>query len=88
MSASSTWTPAPMATLPHAKSLKTTPNRRKTSMRPPASNNVGMSPHLFTPSMDARTAEQRLAWLLSKKLSRTFSDMANFILTRTSLAVI
>ncbi|KAL7474870.1 hypothetical protein ACHAW6_000818 [Cyclotella cf. meneghiniana] len=39
-------------------------------------------------SMDARTAEQQIAWLLTKKWSRTYSDMANFIRTRMSLAIV
>ncbi|KAL7474683.1 hypothetical protein ACHAW6_000653, partial [Cyclotella cf. meneghiniana] len=38
-------------------------------------------------SKDARTAEQRIAWLLAKKWSLTYSDMANFIRTRMSLAI-
>ncbi|KAL7478751.1 hypothetical protein ACHAW6_004527 [Cyclotella cf. meneghiniana] len=51
MSASMTRTPAPMETLPHAKSLCATPKRRKTSTRPPASNTIRTSPLLSTPSM-------------------------------------
>jgi hypothetical protein len=39
-------------------------------------------------SKDARTAERRIAWLLAKKWSRTYSDMANFIRTRMSLAIV
>ena len=39
-------------------------------------------------SKDARTAERRIAWLLVKKWSRTYSDMANFIRTRMSLAIV
>ena len=39
-------------------------------------------------SKDARTAERRIAWLLAKKWSRTYSDMANFIRTRMSLTVV
>ncbi|KAL7474457.1 LOW QUALITY PROTEIN: hypothetical protein ACHAW6_000443, partial [Cyclotella cf. meneghiniana] len=39
-------------------------------------------------SKDARTAEQRIAWLLAKKWSRTYSDMASFICTWMSLAIV
>ena len=39
-------------------------------------------------SKDARTAERRIAWLLAKKWSRTYSDMACFIRTRMSLAIV
>ncbi len=39
-------------------------------------------------SKDARTAEQQIAWLLKKKWSRTYSNMANFIHTRMSLAIV
>ena len=38
-------------------------------------------------SKDARTAEQRVAWLLAQKWKHTYSDMAHFIRTRMSLAV-
>ncbi|KAL7474021.1 hypothetical protein ACHAW6_000025, partial [Cyclotella cf. meneghiniana] len=37
---------------------------------------------------DTRTAERRIAWLLAKKWSCTYSDMANFIHTRMSLAIV
>ncbi|KAL7474526.1 hypothetical protein ACHAW6_000505 [Cyclotella cf. meneghiniana] len=39
-------------------------------------------------SKDAQTAEQCIAWLLMKKWSRTYSDMASFIRTRMSLAIV
>ena len=39
-------------------------------------------------SKDVRMAEQRIAWLLAKKWSRTYSDMASFICTRMSLAIV
>ena len=39
-------------------------------------------------SKDARTAERRVAWLLAQKWKRTYSDMANFVRTRMSLAVV
>ncbi|KAL7474239.1 hypothetical protein ACHAW6_000224, partial [Cyclotella cf. meneghiniana] len=37
---------------------------------------------------DARTAERRIAWLLAKKWSCTYSDMASFIRTQMSLAIV
>jgi hypothetical protein len=39
-------------------------------------------------SKDTQMAERRIAWLLAKKWSRTYSDMANFIRTRMSLAIV
>jgi hypothetical protein len=39
-------------------------------------------------SKDARTAKRRIAWLLAKKWSRTYSDMACFIHTQMSLAIV
>ncbi|KAL7474030.1 hypothetical protein ACHAW6_000029, partial [Cyclotella cf. meneghiniana] len=39
-------------------------------------------------SKDARMAERCIAWLLAKKWSRTYSDMASFIRTRMSLAIV
>ena len=39
-------------------------------------------------SKDVRTAEQRIAWLLAKKWTRTYSDMASIIHTRMSLAIV
>ena len=39
-------------------------------------------------SKDARTAERRVTWLLAEKWKRTYSDMAHFIQTRMSLAVV
>ncbi|KAL7474244.1 hypothetical protein ACHAW6_000227 [Cyclotella cf. meneghiniana] len=39
-------------------------------------------------SKDVKTAELRIAWLLAKKWSRTCSDMASFIRTRMSLAIV
>ena len=39
-------------------------------------------------SKDEQTAERRIAWLLAKKWSRTYSDMASFIRTRMSLAIV
>jgi hypothetical protein len=39
-------------------------------------------------SKDARTAERRVAWLLAQKWKRAYSDMANFVRTRMSLAVV
>ncbi|KAL7474365.1 hypothetical protein ACHAW6_000346 [Cyclotella cf. meneghiniana] len=39
-------------------------------------------------SKDTRTAERRIAWLLTRKWSHTYSDMANFIQTRMSLAIV
>ncbi|KAL7474542.1 hypothetical protein ACHAW6_000514 [Cyclotella cf. meneghiniana] len=39
-------------------------------------------------SKDARTAEQCNAWLLAKKWSQTYVDMASFIRTRMSLAIV
>ncbi|KAL7478705.1 hypothetical protein ACHAW6_004472 [Cyclotella cf. meneghiniana] len=39
-------------------------------------------------SKDARTAERCIAWLLAKKWSRTYSDMASFTRTRMSLAIV
>jgi hypothetical protein len=39
-------------------------------------------------SKDARTAERRIAWILAKKWNRTYSDIANFIRTRMSLAIV
>jgi hypothetical protein len=39
-------------------------------------------------SKDTRTAERHIAWLLAKKWSRTYSDMASFIRTRMSLAIV
>ncbi|KAL7474808.1 hypothetical protein ACHAW6_000764, partial [Cyclotella cf. meneghiniana] len=38
-------------------------------------------------SKDAQTAKQCIAWLLVKKWSRTYSDMASFTHTRMSLAI-
>ncbi|KAL7474348.1 hypothetical protein ACHAW6_000324, partial [Cyclotella cf. meneghiniana] len=37
---------------------------------------------------DARTAERQIGWLLAKKWSRTYSDMANFNRTRMSLTIV
>ncbi|KAL7478615.1 hypothetical protein ACHAW6_004436 [Cyclotella cf. meneghiniana] len=39
-------------------------------------------------SKDTRTAERCIAWLLAKKWSRTYSDMASFIHTKMSLAIV
>ena len=39
-------------------------------------------------SKDTRMAERRIAWLLTKKCSRTYSDMASFICTKMSLAIL
>ncbi len=39
-------------------------------------------------SKDARMAERCIAWLLAKKWSRTYFDMASFIHTRMSLAIV
>ncbi|KAL7475743.1 hypothetical protein ACHAW6_001650 [Cyclotella cf. meneghiniana] len=39
-------------------------------------------------SKDAQTSERRIAWLLAKKWSCTYSDMASFICTRMSLAIV
>ncbi len=39
-------------------------------------------------SKDTRTEEQQVAWLLAQKWKRTYSDMAHFIRTRMSLAVV
>ena len=39
-------------------------------------------------SKDARNAERRLASVLAKKWGRSYSDMANFIRTRMSLAIV
>ncbi|KAL7480493.1 hypothetical protein ACHAW6_006188 [Cyclotella cf. meneghiniana] len=38
-------------------------------------------------SKDGGTAKRCLAWLLTKTWSRTYSDMANFVCTRMSLAI-
>ena len=37
---------------------------------------------------DTRTAKRCIAWLLAKKWSRTYSDMASFIHTKMSLAIV
>ncbi|KAL7478679.1 hypothetical protein ACHAW6_004451 [Cyclotella cf. meneghiniana] len=39
-------------------------------------------------SKDAQMAERRITWLLTKKQSHTYSDMASFICTRMSLAIV
>ncbi|KAL7474033.1 hypothetical protein ACHAW6_000033 [Cyclotella cf. meneghiniana] len=39
-------------------------------------------------SNDRQMAKRRIAWLLAKKWSHTYSDMASFIRTRMSLAIV
>ncbi|KAL7474116.1 hypothetical protein ACHAW6_000110 [Cyclotella cf. meneghiniana] len=92
MSASATRTHALKAPPPQAKSSSAMPKRAKTSTRPSALNNAGTLPHLSIPLMawPPRMHElpSDMAWLLANKWSRTYSDMANFIRTSMSLAVV
>ena len=39
-------------------------------------------------SKDARTVERRIAWLLTKMWSHTYSDMASFVCKRMSIAIV